>query len=164
MKPKKRKKQQCIHCSEIINYNYIKRHSENCHVYTKLIINGVQCGVCSKVFETRRNVNQHVGHHHKDLCSEIRQKMNLDSPTKKSTKPGSEISTGQNAVIQGNKNPIGPGIAENETSAKGQLISKCPYEMIVSSKIPTKLFLDFCSEFFVPSWGIPGSFSGFLGT
>ena len=26
---------------------------------------------------------------------------------------------------------------------KGQLISKCPYEMIVSSKIPTKLFLDF---------------------
>ena len=31
---------------------------------------------------------------------------------------------------------------------KGQLISKCPYEMIVFSKIPTKLFLDFCPEIF----------------
>ena len=28
--------------------------------------------------------------------------------------------------------------------AKGQLISKCPYEIIVSPKIPMKLFLDFC--------------------
>jgi hypothetical protein len=26
---------------------------------------------------------------------------------------------------------------------------------IVSSKIPTKLFLDFCPEFFVASWGLP---------
>ena len=31
---------------------------------------------------------------------------------------------------------------------KGQLISKCPCEIIVSSKIPTKLFLDFCPEIF----------------
>ena len=31
---------------------------------------------------------------------------------------------------------------------KGQLISKCPYEKSVSSKIPTKLFLDFCPEIF----------------
>ena len=46
---------------------------------------------------------------------------------------------------------------------KGQLISKCPYEMIVSSKILTKLFLDFCPEIFCSflgaSWklfGLPG--------
>ena len=32
---------------------------------------------------------------------------------------------------------------------KGQLISKCPYKKSVSSKIPTKLFLDFCPEFFL---------------
>ena len=32
---------------------------------------------------------------------------------------------------------------------KGQLISKCPYEITVSSKIPTKLLLDFCLEFFL---------------
>ena len=131
MKPKKRKKQQCIHCSEIINYNYIKRHSENCHVYTKLIINGVQCGVCSKVFETRRNVNQHVGHHHKELCSEIKQKMNLDFPTKTLAKPGSETSTGQNAGIQDNQTPVCSGIAVNETSAKGQLISKANFKVSI---------------------------------
>ena len=48
--------------------------------------------------------------------------------------------------------------------SKGQLISKCPYEMIVSSKIPTKLFLDFCPDFFCSflgaSWklfGLPGN-------
>ena len=32
----------------------------------------------------------------------------------------------------------------NITFAKGQLISKCPYEKLVSSKIPTKKFRDFC--------------------
>ena len=31
---------------------------------------------------------------------------------------------------------------------KGQLISKCPNKKSVSSKIPTKLFLDFCPEIF----------------
>ena len=31
---------------------------------------------------------------------------------------------------------------------KGQLISKCPYEKTVSSKIPTKIYLDFFPEFF----------------
>ena len=43
---------------------------------------------------------------------------------------------------------------------KGQLISKCPYEMIVSSKIPTKLFLDICPEFFCSFLRLPGSFLG----
>ena len=49
-------------------------------------------------------------------------------------------------------------------SVKGQLISKYPFGIIVWTKIPTKLFLDFCPEFFVASWGLPGSFLGFLGT
>ena len=31
---------------------------------------------------------------------------------------------------------------------KGQLISKCPDEKLVSSKIPTKIFLEFCPEIF----------------
>ena len=46
---------------------------------------------------------------------------------------------------------------------KGQLISKCPFGFIVWTKIPTKLFLDFCPEFFCSflgaSWklfGLPG--------
>ena len=48
-------------------------------------------------------------------------------------------------------------------STKGQLISKCPFGIIVWTKIPTKLFLDFCPEFFCSflgaSWklfGLPG--------
>ena len=47
---------------------------------------------------------------------------------------------------------------------KGQLISKCPFGIIVWTKIPTKSFLDFCPENVVASWGLPGSFMGFLGT
>ena len=34
--------------------------------------------------------------------------------------------------------------------------------MIVSSKIPTKLFQDFCPEIFVAPLGLPGSFLGLL--
>jgi hypothetical protein len=34
--------------------------------------------------------------------------------------------------------------------------------MIVSSKMPTKLFPDFCPEIFVASLGLPGSFLGLL--
>ena len=47
---------------------------------------------------------------------------------------------------------------------KGQLIYKCPFGIIVWTKIPTKLFLDFCPEFFCcflgASWklfGLPGN-------
>ena len=39
------------------------------------------------------------------------------------------------------------------SKSKGQLISKCPYEKSVSSKIPTKIFLEYC----------PGIFCSFLG-
>ena len=50
-----------------------------------------------------------------------------------------------------------------EIVPKGQLILKCPYEMIVSSKIPTKSCLDFCPEIFcsflgasLKLFGLPG--------
>ena len=43
---------------------------------------------------------------------------------------------------------------------KGQLISKCPYEILVSSKIPTKLFLDFCPEIFCSFLGASWKFFG----
>ena len=38
-----------------------------------------------------------------------------------------------------------PGVS---FSSKGQLISKCPFGIIVWTNIPTKLFLDFCPEYF----------------
>ena len=58
-----------------------------------------------------------------------------------------------------------------ESYPKGQLISKCPFGRKTSSKKPTKLFLDFCSEvtysfqawisalkLFIAFRGLPGSF------
>ena len=46
---------------------------------------------------------------------------------------------------------------------KGQIISECPYEKLVSPKTPKKIFLDFCPEIFCSflgaSWklfGLPG--------
>ena len=68
---KKRKKIQCPHCSEIFDSHSIKRHSDNCHVYAKLVKNGLQCRVCSKSFKRRRDLNQHIGHHHKDVLKEF---------------------------------------------------------------------------------------------
>ena len=47
-----------------------------------------------------------------------------------------------------------------EIVPKGRLISKCPYEMIVSSKIPTKLFPDFYPEFFCSFLGASWKLSG----
>ena len=51
--------------------------------------------------------------------------------------------------------------------SKGQLISKCPFGIIVWTKIPTKLFLDFCPEIFCTflwdSWKLLGIPVGFLG-
>ena len=36
--------------------------------------------------------------------------------------------------------------SSEDDETKGQLISKCPYEKSVSSKIPTKIYLDFCPK------------------
>ena len=68
---RKRKKIQCPHCSEIFDSHSIERHSDNCLVYAKLIKNGLQCRVCSKSFKRRRDLNQHIGHHHKDVLKEF---------------------------------------------------------------------------------------------
>ena len=43
---------------------------------------------------------------------------------------------------------------------KGQLISKCPFGIIVWTKIPTKSFLDFCPEFFCTFLGASWKFFG----
>ena len=52
---------------------------------------------------------------------------------------------------------------EAKLKDKGQLISKFPYEKSVSTKIPTKIFLEICPEIFCrflgASWklfGLPG--------
>ena len=47
----KKKKVQCQHCSNLFTTEYIERHVQK----------------CSKNFEKRRDVNQHIGHHHKEV-------------------------------------------------------------------------------------------------
>ena len=51
-------------------------------------------------------------------------------------------------------------LSHDRARAKGQLISKCPHEKSVSSKIPTKLFLDFCPEIFCSFLGASWKLSG----
>ena len=46
---------------------------------------------------------------------------------------------------------------QNSTT-KGQIISKCPFGVKTSSKKPTKYFWISALKFYVPSWGLPGSF------
>ena len=43
---------------------------------------------------------------------------------------------------------------------KGQLISKCPFGIIVWTKYQRNYFWISALKFFVPSWGLPGSFLG----
>ena len=47
--------------------------------------------------------------------------------------------------------------------AKGQLISKCPFGIVWTKKQRNYFWIS-ALKFFVPSWGLPGSFLGFLGT
>ena len=46
---------------------------------------------------------------------------------------------------------------------KGQVISKCPYEKSVSSKIPTKIFLEFCPDIFCSFLGASWKLFGLYG-
>ena len=43
---------------------------------------------------------------------------------------------------------------------KGQLISECPFGIIVWTKYQRNYFWISALKFFVPSWGLPGSFWG----
>ena len=52
---------------------------------------------------------------------------------------------------------------EETRARKGQLISKCPYEKSVSSKIPTKIFLEFCPEIFYSFLGASSKLFGLSG-
>ena len=54
--------------------------------------------------------------------------------------------------------------SENSSVTKGQLISKCPFGIIVWTKFQQNYFWISALNFFIASWGLPGSFLGFLGT
>ena len=62
-----KKKVQCQHCSEVINKKYITSHAEKCQLYVKFIRSGLECSICGKRFERRRDLNQHLGHNHREI-------------------------------------------------------------------------------------------------
>ena len=76
---------------------------------------------------------------------------------------GKHFKTKANLLVLDTATEYKSTLEKSLTSAKGQLISKCPFGIIVWTKIPTKLFLDFCPEIFCSflgdSWklfGLPG--------
>ena len=58
---------------------------------------------------------------------------------------------GKGGMIANSANSFYVLLDTHHSPGKGQLISKCPFGIIVWTKIPTKSFLDFCPEFFKPS-------------
>merc|ERR1712008_157424 len=65
----RKKKVQCQHCSELFNAKYVKSHVHKCLLYEKFVRNGLQCSICSKSFESRKDVKQHIGHNHNNIIT-----------------------------------------------------------------------------------------------
>ena len=65
------KKNQCPYCFETYHKDSIKRHSNICGLYQKFVRNGSECSVCMKTFESRRELNGHIGRRHKKELNEI---------------------------------------------------------------------------------------------
>jgi uncharacterized C2H2 Zn-finger protein len=117
-KAKKIKKLQCLHCSEIFTKRAIKSHSQNCQIYSKLIKNCLECSVCSKSFESRKALNRHIGHNHKEAFSEIKQKSNLENKNEFSEfcqKPKMDLSNERSAI---------PGLEISKEQNPGILVTK----------------------------------------
>ena len=64
-------KNQCPYCLETYHKDSIKRHSNNCGLYQKFVRNGSECSVCMKTFESRKDLNGHIGRRHKKELNEI---------------------------------------------------------------------------------------------
>ena len=70
--PKKAKNAQCGHCSDMIPTASFKRHTMSCPIYQKLIINSLDCMVCTKTFESRKKLYSHIGKIHKAALVELK--------------------------------------------------------------------------------------------
>ena len=64
-------KNRCAYCFETYHKDSIKRHSNRCGLYQKFVRNGSECSVCMKTFESRKELNEHIGRRHKKELNEI---------------------------------------------------------------------------------------------
>ena len=65
------KKNRCPYCFETYHKDSIKRHSNQCGLYQKFVRNGSECSICMKTFESRKDLNGHIGRRHKKELNEI---------------------------------------------------------------------------------------------
>ena len=70
--PKKAKKALCGHCADMIPTASFKKHTMSCVFYQKLIINSLDCIVCTKTFESRKTLYSHIGKIHKAALVELK--------------------------------------------------------------------------------------------
>ena len=66
-KKKKRKQIECKSCLKKFNARIIKKHSEKCHLYEKLIQNGLECSFCAKTFDSKVALKQHIIAKHNEI-------------------------------------------------------------------------------------------------
>ena len=66
-KKKKRKQIECKSCLKLINNSTIKKHSEKCQLYEKVIQNGLECSICSKTFDSKISLKQHINAKHNEI-------------------------------------------------------------------------------------------------
>ena len=64
-------KNRCAYCFETYHKDSIKRHSNRCGLYQKFVRNGSECSVCMKTFESRKELNDHIGRRHKKELTQI---------------------------------------------------------------------------------------------
>ena len=87
-----------------------------------------------------------------------KQKSGIPAPLKKrqfeKKQPSSTSATSSSSVASTSRVPI------TGATPKDQLISKCPFGIVVWTKNQRNYFWISALKFFVPSWGLPGSFLG----
>ena len=66
------KKNQCAYCFETYHKDSIKRHSNRCGLYQKFVRNGSECSICMEKFESRKELNGHIGRRHKKELDKIK--------------------------------------------------------------------------------------------
>merc|ERR1712083_59842 len=86
-----KEKEPCLNCFELFDTEYIKKHAQTCHLYVKIIQNGLECSICTKSFKAKCDVKRHIFDSHREMVD-----LNLSSTQISSTQINStQISTTQ---------------------------------------------------------------------
>merc|ERR1712008_647927 len=70
----------CLNCFELFDTEYIKKHTQTCHLYEKIIQNGLEYSICTKSFKRKCDVKKHIFDSHREMVE-----LNLSSTQISST-------------------------------------------------------------------------------